>query len=74
MSEDKAINGYNLSRDWFDFCFENPEKIAPAHTAVYFFVIEHCNRLGWKPKFGLPTMMTMEAIGIKNYRTFAKAF
>lgn len=66
------ITGYNLSRKWFDFCFENPERIVPSHTALYFFIIEHCNRLGWKSKFGLPTTMAMEAIGIKSYNTYKK--
>ncbi|WP_372938496.1 hypothetical protein [Seonamhaeicola sp.] len=67
------MNGYELSRKWFDFCFDNPEKIKPNHTAIYFFAIEHCNRLGWKKKFGLPTSMTMEAIGIKSYNTYKEA-
>jgi len=65
---------YELSRNWFDWCFENPEKVTPTHTAMYFFIIEHCNRLGWKEKFGLPMEMTKDAIGIKNYRTFTKVF
>ena len=65
-----STNGYILSRTWFDFCFENPEKIKPNHTALYFFAIEHCNRLGWKNKFGLPSSMAMEAIGIKSYNTY----
>jgi len=64
------MNGYELSRKWFDFCFDNPEKIKPNHTALYFFAIEHCNRLGWKEKFGFPTEMAKDAIGIKNYRTY----
>lgn len=64
------INGYELSRAWFDFCYENPEKIKPHHTALYFFIIEHCNRLGWKEKFGLPTTMAKEAIGIRSYNTY----
>jgi hypothetical protein len=68
------ITGYNLSRMWFDFCFENPDKIRPIHTAIYFFAIEHCNRLGWKKKFGFPSQMAMEALGIKNWRTYIKAF
>lgn len=71
-SEDKEMTGYSLSRDWFNFCFENPEKISPNHTALYFFAIEHCNRLGWKKKFGFPTTMAMEAIGIKSYNTYKK--
>ena len=66
------INGYSLSRIWFDWCFENPEKISPNHTALYFFCIEHCNRLGWKRKFGLPTTMAKEAIGIRSYNTYIK--
>lgn len=66
------MNGYDLSRRWFDFCFENPEKINPNHTALYFFCIEHCNRLGWKEKFGLPSTMAKEAIGIHSYNTYIK--
>lgn len=64
------MNTFDLSRNWFNFCFDNPEKIKPNHTAVYFFAIEHCNRLGWKEKFGFPTTMVMEAIGIKSYNTY----
>jgi len=70
--EEKTFNGYELSRKWFDFCFENPERIKPNHTAMYFFAIEHCNRLGWKRKFGFPSTMVMEAIGIKSYNTYIK--
>ena len=68
------ITGYELSRNWFDWCYENPQLITPTHTAMYFFIIEHWNRLGWKKKFGLPTQMTMDAIGVRNWRTYSKAF
>ena len=68
------MNSYELSRKWFDWCFENPEKISTNHSAMYFFIIEHCNRLGWKSKFGLPMEMTKDAIGMKNYRTYTKTF
>ena len=64
------MNSYELSRDFWDFAFENPEKIKPNHCAIYFFAIEHCNRLGWKEKFGFPTTMVMDAVGIKSYNTF----
>jgi len=59
---------------WFDFCFENPEKISPNHSAIYFFAIEHCNRLGWKEKFGFPSQMVCDAIGIRKTQTFIKYF
>lgn len=68
------LTGYDLSRKWFDWCFENPEKVKPIHTALYFFAIEHCNRLGWKEKFGLPTEMSKDALGIKSWHTFISAF
>jgi len=73
MAKNK-YTGYELSRVWFDFCFENPDKVRTIHTALYFFAIEHCNRLGWKEKFGLPTEMSKEALGIKSWHTYIKAF
>jgi hypothetical protein len=71
---ERRPNGYELSRRWFDFCFENPDKIKPHHTAIYFFAVEHCNRLGWKRMFGFPTTMAMEALGISSYNTYINAF
>ena len=64
------MTGYELSRRWFDFCFDNPEKIKPNHTALYFFCVEWCNRMGWKEKIGLPTSVAKEAIGIHSYNTY----
>ncbi len=68
------MNSYELSRNWFDWCFENPEKINPNHSAIYFFAIEHCNRLGWRDKFGFPTQMAMDAVGIKKHQTYIRYF
>ncbi|MFZ0490315.1 MAG: hypothetical protein WAM00_08735 [Salegentibacter sp.] len=67
------MNGYEFSRLWFDFSFVNPGKVKPVHTAIYFFAIERCNRLGWKEVFSFPTDLAMEALGIKNYRTYIQA-
>ena len=68
------LNSYELSRCFINFAFDNPEKISPNHYAIYFFAIEHCNRLGWKTKFGFPTMMACDAVGIKKPQTFIKYF
>lgn len=67
MSE---LTGYDISRAWFNFCFDNPELVTPNHSALLFFAIEHCNRLGWKQKFGFPTTMAKDAIGIRSYNTY----
>ena len=69
-----SVNVYVISREWFDFSFENPEKIKPAHGSIYFFAIDQNNRLGWKDKFGFPTLHAMEATGIKSKNTYYKAF
>lgn len=68
------MNSYDLSRNFWNWAFDNPEKISPNHAAVYFFAIEHCNRLGWKQKFGFPSQMTMDAIGIKKHSTYIRYF
>ena len=67
------MTGYERTRNWFNFCFEHPDKVRPIHHAVYLYCLDLCNRLGWKQKFGLPTDSTMEVLGIKNYKTFIKA-
>ena len=61
---------FKLTRAFWDYAFENPEKIKPNHCALYLFIVEHCNRLGWKHKFGLPTTMVKDAIGIRSYNTY----
>jgi hypothetical protein len=68
------MNGYELSKNWFNWAFENPEKTSPGHTAIYFFAIEQCNRMGWKEKFGFPSQLVMEAVGIKKHDTYSKYF
>jgi len=61
---------FQLTRNWWDFCFENPEKIKPCHSALYLFIVESCNRQGWRPKFGLPSESTKTSIGIRSYKTY----
>lgn len=68
------MNSYQLSRIFWDWAFENPDKVKPSHPAIYFFAIEHCNRLGWKDKFGFPSEMVMDATGISKYQTYINHF
>jgi len=68
------MNTFDLSRNFTNWAFDNPEKVHPNHYAIYFFAIEHCNRLGGKEKFGFPSQMTMEAIGIRKHQTYIKYF
>lgn len=68
------MNGYELSRIFWDFAFANPQKIKPYHAAIYFYAIEHCNRLGWKESFGFPTLLVLESTGIKSYSSYKRYF
>ena len=68
------LNGYNLHRAWYNFVFDNPGIVRTQHTSLYLFIVETCNRLGWKRNFGLPTNHAMEGSSIGNYQTFRKTF
>lgn len=63
---------FKIYRCFWDYCFSNPEKMKPNDIAIFSFAVEHCNRLGWKKKFGFPTAMAMEATGIKSYSVYKK--
>lgn len=63
------MNSYELTRSWFNFAFENPNAKVH-HTALFCWIIELNNRLGWKNEFGLPTNSTMEGLSIGNKLTY----
>jgi hypothetical protein len=66
------MNGYNLIRDWYNYKFDNPSKVKAIHSDFYCYLIDRWNRLGQKKEFGLPTDVTMEALGIGSYNTYKK--
>lgn len=63
------MNGYELTRRWFDFAFENKDAKVQ-HTALFHWIVELNNRLGWKEEFGLSTNSTMEGLSIGNKSTY----
>jgi hypothetical protein len=66
------MNTYVMSRRFWDWSYAKPSLVKPIHSAIYFFAIDHCNRMGWKREYGFPTVMTMEAIGVSSYNTYKK--
>lgn len=66
------MNGYDLTRCWYNFKFDNPKKVKSVHSDLFFYIIDLWNRLGQKKEFGLPTSVTMESLGIGSYNTFKK--
>jgi len=66
------MNGYQLTRRWFNFTFDNTEAKVQ-HTAIYCWLIELNNRLGWKDEFTINTQFTMEGLSIGNKNTYLSA-
>ena len=64
------MNGYELSKQIFNWCHETKEKYCTNHIAMYFYIIELCNSLNWKVAFGLPTSHTMVILGFKSHKTY----
>jgi hypothetical protein len=64
------MNGYDLSKAWFEWCHSTKEKYSTNHAALYFYLIELCNSLNWKASFGLPTVNTMQILSIKKHKTY----
>ena len=65
-------NGYALSRQWFDWSFENPDKATSNHCALYMWLVEINNRLGWVDKFQITSTECMQGMCCKSYKTYKK--
>jgi hypothetical protein len=66
------MNGYNLLRAWYNFKFDNPHKAKAKHSDFYCYLVDQWNRLGQKECFGLPTIHTMECLGVGSYNTYKR--
>lgn len=69
----KELTGYELSRDFWDWSFENVGKVKPTHGTLYHYIIDLWNRLAQKDKFGLPTNVAKEETGITNSTSYKNA-
>lgn len=73
VTHKKTPTGYSLTRDWFNFAADNYGKVSPTDGILFLYIVDLCNRLNWKPQFGIPTTGAMEAIGVKSWRAYNKA-
>lgn len=65
-----STSGYSLSRRWWDWCFQHQGHHAPAHSALYHWYVEWCNRCGWPDEFEMDPRYAMCAIGVRSYNTY----
>lgn len=66
-------NGYQYSKAWFSFAFENGSLIKPVHGCLYLWLVELNNRKGWCKEFPAPASGCMQACGIHSYNTYKKS-
>jgi hypothetical protein len=62
------FNGY------WDWASNNPNKINPTSTAIYFYILSVANELHWKESFGLSSTQIMNGVKIATYKTYKKHF
>ncbi len=63
------MNAYQLSRQWFDFAYENPDRATTAQGVLYLWLIEANNRRGFAEKFIFNTQDAGAYTGIRNRKT-----
>ena len=68
------MNGYQLTRQWFSFRFENSHKVSASHTEFYFYLLDRWNRFGQKDVFSCPRILTMEVLGIGSQNTYKRIY
>lgn len=69
-----SMNGYNLSHNFFEWAFNHREEHKPIVSALYFYLVEVCNTLGWKKEFSMSAKECMEGMGVSGYNTYKYAF
>ena len=69
-----SMNGYDLSHKFYEWAFENRRVFKPAVPALYFYLVEVCNKLGWKKEFSISSKECMEGMGVSAYNTYKEAF
>jgi len=68
------MNGYQLTRQWFEWRYNNPGKLSAGHAELYFYIVDRWNYFGQKAEFGLPRLHTMEVLSIGSRNTYKKIF
>lgn len=67
-------NGYQYTRAWFDFAFENTDLVTASHGMLYLWLVEINNRLGWVEKFQVSATECKSGMCCKSYNTYKKCF
>jgi len=67
-------SGYSLTKTWFEFVLENPDKVSGNHTALYLWIVQINNRKNWIEVFGVTVSENMDGMSCKSRTTYYKVF
>lgn len=67
------MNGYSASKAYFNWAFGHPREASPSVGLLYLYLVEICNRLGWKRSFAITSGECKAAIGVASYNTYRNA-
>ena len=64
------MTGYGLQKQFYEWLAETDEPVTSAHIALYHYIIQLCNRLGWKNPMDIDTPTGMLCSKIGTGRTY----
>ena len=64
------MTGYGLQKQFYEWLAETDEPVTSAHIALHHYIIQLCNRLGWKNPMDMDTPMAKICSGIKHQNTY----
>jgi hypothetical protein len=65
------VNGYTLSRAWFDWYSSTSQGVTVSHAGLFYYLIEVWNTSGQRENFGLPTDHSISRLKISQ-KTYYK--
>lgn len=68
------MTGYELSRKWFDWAWNNPDLNSTTMCALFMWLIEKWNRCGQPEKLSITASESMYVLNIKSRNTYSQAF
>lgn len=66
-------NVFKLTKDFYALAYSEAHKIKPIDHALYFWIVERANRSGWKKVIDIQSELSMETLGVTDWRTYSKS-
>jgi uncharacterized phage protein (TIGR02220 family) len=66
------MNGFEQIKSFYQWVFNNPDKIRPTHISLYLFLWNQANRANWAYWFKCPYDLAMQGACIGNNKTYYK--